>query len=147
MRTLAFIISALSIALSLHATAGDEENTPPIVGHVDKAVFSSGISNRQPVDDIVTLKNSRNVIYYYTELSNLKGRKISHAWYYQGKETSKVTFVVGASQQSVYSKKTLDRRHTGKWMVIVVDESGWALKASVFQYLATQKSTKPSTAQ
>ena len=128
-----FIALAPSIAL------GDVAIESPVPSaEVSRAQFTTGISNREPVDKVVTLDNSETTIYYFTELRNLEGRTVFHRWEHAGRVISEVPFEVGGSRWRVFSKKTLKPAMTGKWTVLVLDQSGWPIHAGIFEYKAAE---------
>ena len=112
-------------------------------GWVERAQFTHGIENREPVDDIVLLENNETEIYYFTDLRKLTGRTVTHRWEYEGRVMAEIPFKVGGPRWRVYSKKTLLPSQLGKWTVVVVDESGWPLHATVFRYVEAAVPAQP----
>jgi hypothetical protein len=121
----------MGTALGLDQQAG---LSPVADAEVSRAQFTSEIVAREPVDRVVTLHPSDRQIYYFTELRNLQGRRVFHRWEYEGRKVSEVAFEVAGPRWRVYSKKELEPAMTGKWTVWVVDQSGWPLHASMFEY-------------
>lgn len=72
-------------------------------------------------------------LYYFTDLRNLEGRTVLHRWEYEGQVISEIPFEVKGPRWRVFSKKVLDPAMTGKWTVVVVDQSGWPIHASIFE--------------
>lgn len=107
-------------------------------GWVERALFSTAIENREPVDQLAVLPNTAHEIYFFTDLRQLQGRKVTHRWEYDGQVMSEVTFQIGGPRWRVFSRKSLDPAQIGKWTVIVVDESGWPLRAAILDYRAAQ---------
>ena len=130
--TCLFAIAALGTRLA-SAQQGEGSPLPPGAGVV-RALFTSNVVNNEPVDQVVTLKNSVTEIYYYTELQNLGGRTLTYQWEYEGQVVSRVSFEVGGPSWIAHAKHKLDPSLIGKWTVILLDESGWALHASIFRY-------------
>lgn len=112
------------------------KKSPVPDAEVTRSQFTTGIAEREPIDKLVLVDNAVSEIYYFTELRNLQGRKVTHRWEYDGKTISEVTFMVEGPRWRVFSKKTLNPSMTGKWTVFVVDQSGWPIHASIFQYAA-----------
>lgn len=134
-RTLALILPGLWLLPGLLSPCLAEDASPlPTDAGVARASFTTEIVAREPVDQVVTLPNSYSEVYYFTDLRNLEGRTITHQWEFEGQVISKVNFEVAGPRWRVHSKKTLDPSMTGKWTVMVLDESGWPLHASMFQY-------------
>lgn len=103
-------------------------------GWVERALFTSGISNREPVDAVVVMEEPRQEIYFFTELKQLAGRTVTHRWEYAGQVIAETPFEVGGPRWRVYSKQVVSPSQPGKWTVVVVDESGWVLHAEMFEY-------------
>lgn len=103
-------------------------------GWVERALFTTGVIDREPVDQVTVLDTGRADIYFYTELQQLTGHLVIHRWEYEGQVVSEVPFEVDGPRWRVYSKKSLLPTQTGTWTVVVMDESGWALHAAMFDY-------------
>ncbi len=108
-------------------------------GQVTQAVFTTGIQNLEPVNNISTLTNNHRHIYFFTVLSHMTGQTITHRWVYEGKVMAEVKFKVGGPRWRVYSRKTLDPAWLGEWQASVVDASGVTLGVSTFEYAAAAK--------
>lgn len=103
-------------------------------GWVERAIFTSQIQDREPVDEVTVIDTNLQEIQFFTELRQLAGRTVTHRWEYEGEVMAEVRFEVGGPRWRVFSKKGLLPSQTGKWTVVVVDESGWALHAAMFDY-------------
>lgn len=103
-------------------------------GRVARAMFTTDIVEREPVDKVLTLENTVNSVYFFTDLRNLGGQTVTHQWEYEGEIVSVVSFKIGGPRWRVYSKKVLDPTMLGRWTVLVLDGSGWPLHASIFLY-------------
>ena len=104
------------------------------VGWVERALFTSGVADREPVDAIALVEGAQREVYFFTELKQLSGRTVTHRWEYAGEVVSEMPFEVGGPRWRVFSKKVLAPAQAGKWSVLVVDESGWVLHAEMFEY-------------
>jgi hypothetical protein len=150
------LIALLSTLAMLPAYAADPAPAPaaaepaaaqPAVpaksaGSVARAQFTSAVQDREPVDKVTSLLNDKTRIYFFSEIKDAPGQKITHRWEHDGKVMSETSFDVGASRWRVFSSKTLDPSWTGEWKVTVVDESGSTLGANTFTYDAA--STAPA---
>ncbi len=114
--------------------AEDKAKAPAINGEVTRAVFTTGIKDREPVDKITTLTNDKDKIYFFTEIHNMSGHIVKHRWVYNGKTMAEVEFGVGGPRWRVWSTKSLLPQWTGEWKVSVVDEAGKVLNESSFTY-------------
>jgi hypothetical protein len=100
--------------------------------YVARAIFTTDIVDREPVDQVVSVGPDLESIYFFTDLRNLQGRTVKHRWEFEGQFMGEIEFQVGGARWRVYSKKTLIPGQKGKWTVLVLDESGWPLHASIF---------------
>ena len=124
------------------ASETDASYTPR--GSVARTAFTSAIVDREPVDNLLRVPNTLQRIYFFSDLRNLEGEIVTHRWEYEGKVMAEVKFRVGGGPRwRVYSSKNLLPEWTGKWTVVVLDESGWPLKASMFEYVAAEASPTP----
>jgi hypothetical protein len=104
-------------------------------GHVARAMFTTRIENREPVDKVLILENNHRVVYFFTDLRNLQGHAITHRWEYNGKVVMQKIFKPAKGPRwRLFSKKELDPAMTGDWTVVVTDEKDCPLKAVVFKY-------------
>lgn len=112
--------------------AEEMSESPVPDAYVARALFTTGIVNREPVDQVVSVGENQDSIYFFTDLRNLQGRTVIHRWEFEGQFMGEVKFEVGGPRWRVYSKKTLYPDMSGKWTVMVLDQSGWPLHASMF---------------
>lgn len=116
------------IAVLLPLQAGAQEPT------VARAQFTSGILDREPVDNVTTLDSGTDRIFFFTELQNMEGKTIVHRWELNGEVLGAVTFQVRGPRWRVYSSKELLPEWTGKWVVSVVDGDGAVLGSYTLNY-------------
>lgn len=103
-------------------------------GWVERALFTSAVVEREPVDAKVLVNGGAQDVVFFTELRQLSGRTVTHRWEYAGEVVAEVPFEVGGPRWRVHSRKTLRPDQAGRWSVVVVDESGWILHAEMFEY-------------
>jgi len=128
--TMAEAPAAASVAENTNPVTND---TPP--GRVARAIFTTAIAEREPVDDLKTLLNSTDRVYFFSDLRELAGQIVTHRWEYDGQIMAEVTFKVGAGARwRVYSSKNLLPEWTGTWTVMINNESGQTLQTSSFEY-------------
>jgi hypothetical protein len=123
----------LGFSISQQVVGADAVSPVP-QGRVERAQFTSAISDREPVDRLVVVSPPVTDIFFFTELRHLQGRTITHRWEYNGEVVSQVPFEVGGPRWRVFSKKVLAPAQTGEWSVTVVDQSGWPLSVELFRY-------------
>lgn len=130
-----FLVSLLLAAAVLPLSA--QETVSPVPdARVARAIFTTGIQDREPVDELAQLDASSPEVYFFTELRGLEGRTVSHRWEYEGRVVAEVPFAIGGPRWRVFSNKTLSPELVGKWTVVVVDESGWPIDAAVLEVTA-----------
>lgn len=122
-----FVFLLINLALSGKAYSEARHG-----GKVARALFASGIEQREPADSVVFLGDSAKEVYFFTEVLYMTGHKIYHRWEKDGEAISSVSFDVGGPRWRVYSKKLLDEETYGKWTVVVTDENGWPLSVKMF---------------
>jgi hypothetical protein len=106
--------------------------------HVARAQFTNGIEDREPIDRIgpVVYPNGEHIrrLYFFTELKDLEGERVTHRWEHGGKTMAKISFPVRSNRWRVYSSKHLTAAMTGDWQVVVVNSAGEPLQVSHFSY-------------
>lgn len=125
-----FLISVFALLCCSYANAQLSDRA-----NVSRAIFTTAIENREPVDRVLILSNKFDVIYFFTDLRHLENEKIIHRWEYEGKVISSKIFRVAGPRWRVYSKTRLPRDKTGTWSVVVTTETGIPLKAAIFKYV------------
>ncbi len=113
---------------------------------VARAQFTTAISNREPVDEVVLLEAPASQIYFFTDLRSLQERTVKHIWEFEGRVVSTVPFKIGGPRWRVNSRVDIEPDQLGEWSVTVVDESGWPLYTELFHYVAKPPTAKPRTA-
>ena len=108
----------------------EEQNSK---GEVARAQFTTAIQDREPTDDVVTLSNNTDKVYFFTDLINFKGTTVTHRWEFQGEVMAEVNFNVGGDRWRIYSSKNLKPDWIGIWSVTVLNEEGKQLKVSSFE--------------
>ena len=106
-----------------------------IAGEVSRAIFTIGVDNREPVIAVDSIDNaSYTSISFFTELTDLAGRRVTHQWTYGDKVMFEKTFEVRGPRWRVWTSKTLIPDWTGTWTVNVLDEDGSLLASESFEY-------------
>lgn len=117
------------LALALTVTAGTA-----LADNVARAQFTSGISDREPVDRLDPIPGDQREVTFFTELRNLDGRTVRHRWLHAGETQAEVSFRVGGPRWRVWSSKQLLPDWHGEWSVEVVDEDGSVLGSRRVHY-------------
>lgn len=99
---------------------------------LSRAQFSWGItSGREPTSSVsspaILQRGDQVQLYFFTEISNMKGHSVTHEWRHRGKVLATREFRVGGDRWRVYSSKTLNSALLGEWQVSVRDQDGKVL--------------------
>ena len=57
-------------------------------GSVARAQFTDAVVDREPTNQILTLTNDQEQIYFYTDLRDMAGQRVVHRWEYTTGPTS-----------------------------------------------------------
>jgi len=109
-------------------------SAPAQQGTVVRAIITTGINQREPVDEVTEVGSDASTVYLFTELRGMQGEHITHRWEYNGQVVSEVGFDVKAQRWRVWSNKSLQPVFAGKWTVKVVNSAGDVLATREFQY-------------
>lgn len=142
MKMLLFIMLMMIALLSQAAEPTTQQPTQTVqasetqapAGSVRRFHFTSDVSEHEPVDKLISLSNNDSVVYFFTELRNFQGQKITHRWQYHGELLADVTFNVGSPRWRVWSKKNLSPHWIGEITVTVIDEQDRVLATDVLHY-------------
>lgn len=107
---------------------------PKTVGEVARAMVTSGISEREPVDELAEVAADAGNVYFFTELRGMQGQQVVHRWVYNDQVMAEVPFNVNGQRWRVWSSKTLKPEWTGTWSVSVVAGNGEVLVSRQFQF-------------
>jgi len=117
------------------ATTPTEKATPPAQqASVARAIITTGISQREPTDDVSNVGSEVTKVYFFTELHGMQGEHITHRWEHDGKTVSEVGFDVKSPRWRVWSSKSLQPDLAGKWTVKVLNNAGDVLATRDFTY-------------
>lgn len=100
-------------------------------GEVARAIFATGIVDREPVDTVEKLPADRQKIYFFTELRGMAGQTATHRWEHDGKVQAEVKFDVRGPRWRVWSSKNLPPDATGEWKVSVINGNGEVISEEV----------------
>ena len=117
---------------------------PNLPAQVSRAQFTTGLSNREPINH-VTQVNAGQTVYYFTELMGLQGHTVTHKWQRDGAFQLGLQFPVGAERWRVHSSKTIAPNLTGTWTVSVQNDDGQILRQDTLQVLPALASASAPT--
>ena len=120
------------------AAAGEtrQEAAPGADATLARALITSGIVNREPVDELDTVDTGTERVFHFTEIRDGKGGRITHRWHHDGEVRAEVDFEVGGDRWRVWSSKQMRPEWTGAWRVEVVAADGTVLGETTFEYVA-----------
>lgn len=100
---------------------------PAASSNVKRALFCSGVQEREPMDELTTLSAPAERVFFFTELVGMAGKTVTHKWSLDGQSMADVPISVGGDRWRCYSTKTLGGTSAGTWKVTVVDDAGTTL--------------------
>jgi len=104
-------------------------------GQVNRALFTIGIDDREPVTIVDSIDSSSHTsISFFTELSNMSGQTATHQWTYNNKVMFEKSFEVKSERWRVWTSKTLIPTWKGTWTVNVLDDERVVLSSKSFEY-------------
>lgn len=130
-----FTLVAVVLFISINAVNAAEPVCGPPKGEIPRAVFTTEVKDREPVNQVLILNTTSTKVYFFTELRHFQGQEITHRWEHNGKVVSQKNFSVKGPRWRVYSAIDLDKSMTGRWTVVVTNQKGCPIKASVFEYV------------
>ncbi len=100
--------------------------------------LTSDLHQSRPIDQLGKLipMNEQGLIkvFLYSELTGLKGKRIAHEWYLDGKRVARVNKGrLSSDPAPVYSSKYIDRFMKGHWEARVVSENTKVLASLSFE--------------
>jgi hypothetical protein len=131
-----FALSALSTGAqeteSPEPQMAEEETDAP--DPIKRAVFTFGIEEREPIDDVDSVSTDSTHVFFFTEIVGQTGTTITHRWIYDGETMAEVPFQIGGPRWRVYSSKKFIPEWTGSWKVAVVDPDGIVMSEKTLVY-------------
>ncbi|MEE9270736.1 MAG: DUF2914 domain-containing protein [Candidatus Krumholzibacteria bacterium] len=138
-----WMVAGADVVLPLISPQGEADTSVAAApaapaGSLKRAVFTSGVIDREPVDEIDSLATDSTRVFFFTEIMGMEGRTVTHRWMYGGENKAEVPFAVGGPRWRVHSSKNLVPEWTGKWTVDVLDDAGNMMGQEGFVYYARE---------
>lgn len=144
-KPMAMLIAALLLTAPAAARQPDEgaprfrtapapDMHPAAQGEVRRAVFTTAVQDREPVDNVSRVPAGTETVYFFTELHGMQGRTITHRWSYNGTVMAEVSFQVRGPRWRVYSSKNFLPAWVGRWRVEVIDGDGNVVRSADLLY-------------
>ncbi|MFQ5628343.1 MAG: DUF2914 domain-containing protein [bacterium] len=102
---------------------------------VSKMVFCAEIIGREPLSEESSFTNDTKKIFCFTRIEGAQfDMQIKHRWFYGDSLMAEVALPVRSSSWRTYSSKNMHKKWLGTWKVVVVDDTGKALREEIFIY-------------
>lgn len=100
---------------------------------VAEGVITSGIQERQPIDQLNQVAASSGTVYCFTRVTGAAGEtSIAHVWLKGDREMARVELPVRSDNWRTWSSKRLISDWSGDWRVVVMDAQGTELASLPF---------------
>ncbi len=100
---------------------------------VEAMAFATMIVDRSPVDAADSFDITVDKIYCYTKIVGAaEPTTVTHVWYYNGEEMTKVELNVGGPSWRTWSSKEMQGTGVGTWRVDVMSAAGDLLMSKEF---------------
>jgi hypothetical protein len=116
-------------------------------GSVARAIVTTGVAEREPVNDLERVLAGNEKVLFFTELRDMEGQTVKHRWSHGDEALAEVEFNVGGPRWRVWSSKNLIPEWAGEWAVAVVDAEGNVLSEKRFEFAADGMAAKAPTAE
>lgn len=136
-RVMIFLLTLSSLLLSglVHAE-----------GSVARAIITTGVADREPVNDLQRVLAGNEKVLFFTELRNMEGQTIRHRWSHGEESLAEVEFHVGGPRWRVWSSKSLLPEWGGEWLVEVIDGAGNVVSEKRFNFAGDGGADTPEIA-
>jgi hypothetical protein len=147
MKSIMWILAVGAVMLSSTVLAQDNSTPPdarPVASltedssvmneNVRRAVFTTSVVDREPVDELNSIPGDAGQICFFSEIVNLTGESITHRWIHGEETVAEVTFDIGGPRWRVYSSKVLSPDRTGPWTVEIVNGDGNTLQRATLAH-------------
>ena len=111
---------------SQDTTGEDQANT-----FVRRAVICSGVSNHEPTDSLSNVPSSASKVFFFTEITGLEGKTITHRWMKDGAKVADIRISVASNRYRCHSSRSVAGK-SGNWTVQVLNEDGDTLVERTF---------------
>lgn len=110
-------------------------------GNVARAIVTTGVVDREPINDLDRVLEGNEKVFFFTELSGMKGETIKHRWSHGDEVLAEVEFNVGGPRWRIWSSKKLMAEWTGGWKVEVLDGEGNVISEKSFDFVGDRNVT------
>ncbi len=133
-RTFSFLFFTLACCQFAYASQTETQSIEN--QFIQRAVITSNVENREPVDNLnaTAVSLDLNKVFFFTEVSGLANQTITHRWSLDGQVQAEVTLNIGSNRWRTYSSKNLFAGLRGSWLVEVIDQQNRVLSSATFTY-------------
>ncbi|MCC5854712.1 MAG: DUF2914 domain-containing protein [Idiomarina sp.] len=118
---LTVLLLSLPVPAALGATDGVWNRD-----HIQRAVLTTGIENREPVDDLgstyVHSGDPEQRLILFTQVVNHNNRGITHLWFFDDRLQAEIPLRIGSENWRTFSSKVIPTNTTGEWRILVVSD-------------------------
>lgn len=112
-----------------------EQQGGSMQGSVARSIFTTLVSEHEPIDKIEKLQTNNRSVYYFTELRGMSGQTAIHRWEFNGNVMAETKFTIAGPRWRVWSSKNLLPSWTGEWKVSVLNGVGDVISEDIFSYV------------
>jgi hypothetical protein len=94
---------------------------------VSRAIFSTSLNEREPVNDLVTVPHGEKAIFFFTEILNADTTSVTHLWTYNDIEIARIKLNIGSDKWRTWSSKQIWHLTPGEVKVQVLDADNMIL--------------------
>jgi hypothetical protein len=105
-------------------------------GSVARAIVTTGVADREPVNNLERVLAGNEKVIFFTELRNMEGQTVKHRWSRGDESLAEVEFNVAGPRWRVWSSKNLMPEWAGEWKVEVIDGEGNVVSEKSFSFAA-----------
>lgn len=135
-RRISFVnLGVLFCIFIIGLTSSNKAHSESADGEISRALFTTKLVKNEPENEVLIMENDNYNLYYFSEVKNMHGKTIYHHWEYRGEKVFEQKFNVSKKSEKLISRYRLDPLKTGEWMVVITDEQGWPIKATMFKYV------------
>jgi hypothetical protein len=99
--------------------------------NISRARLAKGIKDKEPYGNVELpfLVNSEQaeVLFYFTEINNMKGGTVFHEWLKEGESIYKRRIEIRGNRWRFSTSKLFNNKHVGEWQVRILDKQGKVL--------------------
>ena len=114
--------------------------------HIKRAMFTTQVENREPINNISQLDTQYRKVYYYTEIVDCKGCKVEHEWWHQGTMIGSLNTTPTSTRWRWWSYKSLNGE-PGRWTVITKINGKQVYSETLNYYTPTEQQLKQAPIQ